>query len=91
MPTFRCYRGDVDSLAITEFDSFSVLDGRNRQWICHPAPAFDSTGASEFEAALAMMAVQQRAAKQGLAKSGTQILMVSCSKDELAERLTTID
>lgn len=87
MPTFRCYRGDVDNVAVTEPDSFSVLDGRNRQWICHPAPAFDPTGVTEFEAAFAMMAAQQRAAKQGLAKGGTQIHMVDCSRDQLADYL----
>ncbi len=88
MPMFRCYRGDVDNVALTEDGSFFVTDAKERTWICHEQPEEKDSTLSAFQAALGMMAAQQQAHKSGNSSEGTKLHVCTCEIGDLPSELS---
>ena len=88
MPTFNCYRGDVDNTAITEDGSFIVKDLNGANWICSPVED-DPTGMAGFESALRMLSAQKTAHQAGVSGSGTELRCLNCNIEELPSQLAS--
>lgn len=85
---FKCLRGDSSHLALTERNSFAVLDGRGGNWICHPIPRKKVENLTMVAHISDVVQADATASKQGLDAEGTEVRIYFCENEtELAEKL----
>ena len=85
MRVFICYRGDCDTLALSEPTRFVFVDARGRKWLCHEGDEadLDVPAMQRRQAALEQRLLERR--QQGLsADTGTQTVVRCAAKEDLA-------